>query len=438
MGTAHGNELSRTGSAFPTPGPGQQEAGKPPEGNGLQLILATGAFALCFAVFGSVSALMPLLQQHLALTPAQVGVALALPVLLGSLGRIPLGMLTDHLGGRRVFLGVMLFTLLPAMFLGWVATYGQLLVGGFFLGVALASFSVGVGFVTGWYPPQRQGTALGIYGAGNIGQSLAAFGAPLLAEKWGLAWGFWGFALLLTGWLFLFWKFAQDAPDRRPVLQVREILEPFHQVWSWILSLYYFLTFGGFVALAIYLPMFLTEIFGLSPRDAGLRTAGFVVLATVMRPVGGWLADQQGGQRVLFWVFLAAALMALCLTCPLMSIFTVGALGMAVAIGLGNGAVFKLVPEYFPQRVGSITGLVGAAGGLGGFLPPLVLGVLRQLTGSFTWGFVLLALFCLGCLGICWLTSPPLSRQTTLEATPASSPPSVSEQAVSGKSEEGF
>ena len=165
---------------------------------------------------------------------------------------------------------------------------------------------------------------------------------------------------------------------------------------SWVLSLYYFLTFGGFVAMAMYLPIFLTEMFKLTPQDAGMRTAGFVVLATLMRPVGGILADKVGGRTILKWVFPATALMAIFLACPMMVTFTIGALGMAAAIGLGNGAVFKLVPEYFPDSVGSVTGLVGAAGGLGGFFPPLLLGVIKQQTGTFTFGFVLLGMFCDG------------------------------------------
>ncbi|MBO0800101.1 MAG: MFS transporter [Blastocatellia bacterium] len=166
---------------------------------------------------------------------------------------------------------------------------------------------------------------------------------------------------------------------------------------SWVLSLYYFLTFGGFVAMAIYLPIFLTEIFKLTPSDAGLRTAGFVVLATVMRPVGGILSDRIGGRKILLWVFPATAAMAILLAYPMMVTFTIGALGMAAAIGLGNGAVFKLVPEYFPQSVGAVTGLVGAAGGLGGFFPPLVLGAVQEATGTFTPGFILLALFAIVC-----------------------------------------
>ena len=366
----------------------------------LQLGLGTGAFALCFAVFGSLSAMMPIISKHMALTPVQKSIAIAIPVLLGSLGRIPLGILADRFGGRLVFSLVMLFSIIPAFLMGGVSDYAHLVTYGFFIGVALASFSVGVSFVNGWYPPERQGFALGVYGAGNIGQSLAAYGSPVLATAAGFKWGFWTFGILLSVWLLIFVLLARDAPTRGPTKTMAEIIRPLSDRRSWVLSLYYFLTFGGFVAMAVYLPTLLTEVFKLTPQDAGFRTAGFVVIATLMRPLGGVLADKVGGRTILKWVFPATAILAVFLACPLMSTFTVGALGMAAAIGLGNGAVFKLVPEYFPKSVGGVTGLVGAAGGLGGFFPPLVLGVIKQQTGNFTFGFVLLCVFALVCLGV--------------------------------------
>lgn len=375
-------------------------------GNSWQLGLSTGAFAICFAVFGSVSAMMPIIKKNLALSPIQVSIAVAIPVLLGSLGRIPLGILTDKHGGRLMFSIVMILAIIPAFLMGGVGSYWQLILCGFFIGIALASFSVGAGFVSGWYPPEKQGAALGIYGAGNVGQSLAAFGSPMLAGALGYVWGFWTFGLLLCIWLVVFWFQAENAPRRAPAKSLKEVAQPLREKKSWILSFYYFLTFGGFVAMSIYLPTFLTDTFKLTPQNAGMRTAGFVLLATLMRPVGGVLADKIGGQTILLWVFPGIALMAIFLACPLISTFTIGALGMAMAIGLGNGAVFKLVPEYFPQAVGSVTGLVGAAGGLGGFFPPLVLGVIRQQTGSFTGGFILLGIFAILCLIVSIKTKP--------------------------------
>jgi NNP family nitrate/nitrite transporter-like MFS transporter len=365
----------------------------PARGNTWQLVLATGAFAVCFAVFGSVSAMMPIMRKHLGFTSMQVSTAIALPILLGSLGRVPLGILTDRFGGRIVFSIVMAISILPALLIGAATTYTAVLVYGFLIGLALASFSVGVAFTSGWYPPERQGAALGVYGAGNIGQSLAAYGSPLLAGAFGYVWGYRTFAILLSAWLVLFLLFARNSPRPRTRKSLADVLRPLRRAGSWELSFYYFLTFGGFVAMAVYLPTFLTDMFGLTPRDAGFRTAGFVVLATAMRPVGGWIADRAGGRRVLVVVFLAVALWAIFLSFRAMVPFTLGALGMAASIGLGNGAVFKLVPEYFPNDVGSVTGLVGAAGGLGGFFPPLVLGALRQHFGAYTPGFALLGCY---------------------------------------------
>lgn len=372
--------------------------------NTLQLVLGTGAFALCFAVFGSVSAMMPVLKREFHLAPLQASIAMAIPVLLGSLGRIPLGLLADRMGGRKVFTGTMLASVIAAVLMGRVQSYSQLLLFGLFTGIALASFSVGVAFVSGWYPPEKQGFALGVYGAGNIGQSLAAFGAPLLFPHIGLRNTFWSFAALLALWCVIFYVAAKDSPRNAPPKSFLQVVRPLREKMSWVLSFFYFLTFGGFVAMGIYLPMFLTELFKLSPQDAGLRTAGFVLVATLMRPVGGWLSDKVGGLPILLWIFPFVAAMALLMTFQTMVLFTIGALGMAAGIGLGNGAVFKMVPQYFPQSVGAVTGLIGAMGGLGGFFPPLALGIIRQQTGSFFWGFGLLALFALVCLAVAKIT----------------------------------
>ena len=360
--------------------------------------------------------MMPVLKKQFHLAPVQVSIAMAIPVLLGSLGRIPLGMLTDRFGGRKIFTATMLFSVIAALLMGLVGNYHQLLLFGFFTGLALASFSVGVAFVSGWYPPERQGFALGVYGAGNVGQSLAAFGAPVLFAYTGFRHTFWTFAVLLALWAVIFILFAKDAPRTAAPKSLGQMMRPLGDRMSWVLSFFYFLTFGGFVAMSIYLPMFLTEMFKLTPQDAGMRTAGFVLLATGMRPVGGWLSDKVGGLTILLWIFPFVTAMAILLTVPGMVPFTLGALGMAAAIGLGNGAVFKLVPQYFPQSVGAVTGLVGAMGGLGGFFPPLVLGVIRQETGSFVWGFALLSVFALICLLVAALTAKGRLQKHALAA----------------------
>jgi MFS transporter, NNP family, nitrate/nitrite transporter len=199
-------------------------------------------------------------------------------------------------------------------------------------------------------------------------------------------------------WAIVFWSFARDAAARAPT-SFTHIAEVFlRERLSWLLAFFYFVTFGGFVALGIYLPTLLKSEFHLSLSDAGMRTAGFVVVATFLRPVGGWLADHVGGARVLLGVFAAMVVLALLMTATDIRIFTIGALGSAAMLGLGNGAVFKLVPQYFPSDVGTVTGLVGALGGLGGFFPPIILGIVKEATGSYILGFALLALFALAAL----------------------------------------
>ncbi len=372
-----------------------------PAGNALQLALATGAFAVCFAMFGCVSAMMPILKKTLGLSPVQGSIVVALPVLLGSLGRIPIGMLADRYGGRVMYAFIMALSMIPVVAMRWVTSYPALLVTAFGCGLALASFPIGTGFVSGWYPAKKHGFALGVYGAGNFGQSLASMGAPILAGALGYAWGFWAFAVLTAIWLVLWLFFAKNPGTRAAPKSLTEVLAPLHEGGSWILSLYYFLTFGGFVAMAVYLPTLLTDQFKLTPQDAGLRTAFFALLATVMRPLGGTWSDKIGGRTILLRVFPFVAAMAVLMAFSHIVPFTIGALGMAAAIGLGNGAVFKLVPEYFPKAVGAVTGLVGAAGGLGGFFPPLLLGFVKQATGSYLWGFLALGLFALACWGVC-------------------------------------
>jgi NNP family nitrate/nitrite transporter-like MFS transporter len=330
---------------------------------------------------------------------------IAVPVLLGSIGRIPMGILTDKFGGRVVFGALLLFCLIPALGASFTSSYESLIAWGFLLGFAGASFSVGVGFASKWFPAKQQGTALGIYGMGNIGQSIAVFGAPAIVAAtgdWRVPFWVFGVAAGLFGVIFLLFarnasiKVAPKKPFEYIAILKRERI-------AWVLSLFYFLSFGGFVALSIYLPTLLKDMFALTATDAGARVAGFVIVATGMRPVGGWLADRYGGANVLALALGALSILALGLTSTSIVLFTMGALGSAAILGLGNGAVFKLVPEYFPRETGTVTGLVGAAGGLGGFFPPLVLGLIRAQTGSYALGFVFLSSFALICLATNYL-----------------------------------
>ncbi|HXG94651.1 MAG TPA: nitrate/nitrite transporter [Blastocatellia bacterium] len=365
-----------------------------------QLALATIAFAISFSVWGLIGALAPRFREMYGLTAFQTSLLIAVPVLLGSIGRIPMGILADKFGGRIVFGFLLLFCLIPALGASFTASYGLLVAWGFLIGVAGTSFSVGVAFVSKWFPAKQQGTALGIYGVGNIGQSIAVFGAPAIVaatSDWRVPFWAFGAAAAIFGIIFLL--AARNADVKVEPKKFREYLSILkRERLAWALSLFYFLTFGGFVALSIYLPTLLKDIFSLTPTDAGARVAGFVIIATAMRPIGGWLADRYGGASVLMPVLGSISIFALGMTSNAIFIFTIGALGTASLLGLGNGAVFKLVPEYFPRETGTVTGLVGAAGGLGGFFPPLVLGLIKGQTGSYALGFIFLSGFALICL----------------------------------------
>ena len=357
------------------------------------LILATLSFTLSFAAWGLISAFAPSFRAELGLSARSTALLVAVPVLLGSLARLPAGILTDRYGGRMMFPILFVWVAVSAALVPAARSYSQLIAYAFLLGLAGSSFAIGVGFTSRWFPPEKQGTALGIYGLGNVGHSAAVFLGPLLAARVGRDAVFYGIAILSVAWAAVFFGTARNAPAVRPPATLGAALTILMtERLAWVLAAFYFLTFGGFVAFSVYLPTLLRDEFSLALTDAGLRTAGFVVLATLMRPLGGVLSDYIGGARVLSGVFAGLVPFALLLTWHSMVPFTVGALGCAALLGVGNGAVFKLVPQFFPSSTATVTGLVGAMGGLGGFFPPLVLGFFRDETGTVWPGFGLLAL----------------------------------------------
>jgi MFS transporter, NNP family, nitrate/nitrite transporter len=371
-----------------------------------QLALATVAFTVCFYGWSLLGPLGPDLQDALKLSDFQTSAMVAVPVLLGSVMRIPLGWLADRFGGRVVFAALMAYTPVPLIALAvWHDSLGVLLVFGFLLGFAGASFAVGVPFVNGWFTAERQGMALGVYGMGMGGTTIAGLTAPRIADQWGLSSPFWVAAVLTAAAAVVFALLARDArpPAAGPRSGMFAALGVFRTSGrAWALTLFYFLAFGGFVAMFLYLPKLLTGVFDLSKSDAGTRAAGFALLAVIARPTGGWLSDRVAARKVLAASFAGVAVCAGLLAATYTSIvpLTIFCLAMAVALGLGTGAVFKLVPEWFPDRVGAVTGVVGAAGGLGGFFPPLVMGVVKSATGGYGLGFVLMALVALICLGV--------------------------------------
>jgi MFS transporter, NNP family, nitrate/nitrite transporter len=362
------------------------------------LVLATLAFTICFAAWGLIAALAPRFRELYELSATQVGLLVGTPVLLGAAARLPLGLLADRYGGRPVFTALLLTLLLPVALAGLTRSYTALVAASFALGLAGASFAVGVPFVARWFPPERQGIALGIYGMGNIGTALANLVAPPLAERgsWPLA--FWVWLPVLASAAAAFWLLGRDAPGRvhgHASLAARLTVLWRHPV-AWMLALCYFVTFGAFIAIGGYLPTLLVTTYGLTVPEAGAWAAGFIALAMLARPLGGYLADRWGGAAILDCVFVGVAVLAAGLAVePAINALMAVLLGMAVVLGVGNGAVFKLVAEYFPGETGAVTGLVGAAGGLGGFFPPLVMGGVKDVTGSYALSFLLLCAFAL-------------------------------------------
>jgi len=379
------------------------------------LLLGTISFTVCFAAWGLISAFAPVFRQNFHLSATQTAFLVAVPVLLGALARLPMGMLADRFGGRVVFAALMLFVAAPVALVPSAASYRNLLVVAFFLGMAGSSFAVGVGYVSRWFSMENQGSALGVYGLGNIGQSAAVFLGPVVAVAFGFRTVYTGMSIILIVWAVVFAALGRDATQTTRPKGFSEMLAVLgREPLAWLLSAFYFLTFGGFVAFSIYLPTLLRDQFGLKPADAGFRTAGFVVLATLCRPLGGWLSDRIGGSRVLSWILPAVAAFGLLLGVQSMIPFTVGALGCAALLGIGNGAVFQLVPRYFPNQRATVTGLVGAMGGMGGFFPPLLLGVFRDKLGVVWPGFLLLSV--VACL-LWWANAKVfLPREEELEA----------------------
>lgn len=364
------------------------------------LILATIAFAACFSAWGMIAPLGPKLQDELGLSNTETSVMVAVPVVLGSLLRIPLGVVTDRLGGRVIFGLMLAYSAGAALLVGFASSYGAMLGAGFLLGAAGASFAVGVPFVAEWFGKERQGFALGVYGMGNIGTAVAAFSIPAIRDATSQAFAGVVFAAVIAAYAVIWFLLAHDAPGERRHVHYGEVLRSGWRLWR--LALFYFVTFGGFVAMAIFLPKLLKDWFDYSLTDAGLRAGGFTVVATLARPLGGWLSDRIGAERVLLLAFVGVGLDAAGLTWqasdPAIVPVTFLCLTMAGFLGLGNGAVFKLVPHEFPQATGAATGIVGAAGGLGGFFPPLVMGVVKDLTGEFVLGFAFLVAFAALCV----------------------------------------
>ncbi len=367
----------------------------------LMLALATLGFAINFWAWALLSPLGPVFRDNGALgalSEWQVSVIVAVPVIVGSLGRIPVGALTDKYGGREMFVMVSLATIVPILFIGFYGqtSYAALLLGGFFLGISGTSFAVGVPFVNAWFPPEKRGLAVGIFGAGMGGTAISALTTVRLYTNVGDRAPFLFAATALAIFAIVAWLLLKDAPGRlAPTSSLGSRLNANLRLpITWQACILYAVAFGGYVAFSVYLPAYLKTAYDLTPADAANRMAGFVVLAVVMRPVGGWLADRVGPIPVLACGYLVVVVgAAIASTTPVLEpLGAIAFLAMAMALGSGTGATFALIASVTdPSRVGGVTGLVGAAGGLGGFVPPLIMGYVYGRTDSYAIGLWLLS-----------------------------------------------
>lgn len=388
------------------------------------LALSSAAFAACFAVWTLFSIVGVKIKQELALNDSEFGLLIATPVLTGALSRIFLGLLSDRFGGRRVFAILMVLTSTAVFSVSLVSSYQLFLLTALGLGFAGGSFAVGVTYVSSWFGASRQGTALGVFGVGNIGTALTTFGAPLLVSAFG--WRgtvqIYAVALFLVG--VIYFVFTREDPahaaGNAKLRRLADQLAPLAKLQVWRFSLYYFFVFGAFVALASWLPRYYMGMYGLTLAQAGLLTTCFALPAAVFRALGGWISDRIGARAVMYLTFAVSAIVCFILSYPetdyvvhgirgqIAFSFGIGLTGFVVLtiilgffMALGMAAVYKHIPVYYPKHVGAVGGLVGSIGGLGGFVLPIAFGVMNDAIGVWTSCFMLL--FLLVVVALAWM-----------------------------------
>lgn len=358
----------------------------------IQLPLQTISLVAAFMIWVILSSLLTYIKGDIPLTPGETSWVTSIPVILGSLFRIPVGFYANRLGARVLFTFSFLFLLIPVFYLSIAQSFWGLVVSGFLIGVAGATFSIGVTSLPKYYPKERHGTINGIYGMGNLGTAVTTFAAPVIANMAGWRTTVKLFCILLIVFALLNFFFGDRHEPKVKVSFAEEFKKVYCDRRLWFLSIFYFITFGSFVAFTVYLPNFLVSNFSLTKVDAGMRTAGFILLATLLRPLGGFLSDKFNPYTVLAFTFIGLTLSGILLSFSLgITLFTIGCLAIAFCAGVGNGAVFKLVPLYFSNQAGTVNGIVAAAGGLGGFFPPLLLTFVHGLTKSYAIGFMSLS-----------------------------------------------
>ncbi|WHO71769.1 nitrate/nitrite transporter [Rhizobium sp. BT03] len=386
------------------------------------LWISTVAFTLCFAVWTIFAIIGIRIKQDLGLNEAEFGLLVGTPVLTGSLVRIVLGIWTGRYGGRLVYTLTMLAAAVATFLLSYAQTYTQMLIAGLGVGLAGGSFAVGVAYVSPFFPAEKQGTALGIFGAGNVGAAVTKFAAPfvLLAWGWQAVAEIWAVCLALMA--IVFWFTTTDDPAFRlrrersvASKSFAEEFAPLQNVQVWRFSLYYFFAFGGFVALSLWLPRYLVGVYGFNLETAGMIAAAYSIPGSIFRAFGGVLSDKKGARSVMYAMLAVSAVATLILSLPATTItpviFIVVIFVLGFFMSLGKAAVYKHIPAYYPESVGAVGGIVGMMGGLGGFILPIAFGFLKDMTGL--WSSCFLLLFAIVAISLVWmhLSVKQLSRQ---------------------------
>ncbi|SUM17736.1 nitrate/nitrite transporter [Staphylococcus epidermidis] len=359
-----------------------------------QLTLQTLSLVAGFMAWSIISPLMPFISQDVDISPGQISVILAIPVILGSVLRVPFGYLTNIVGAKWVFFWSFIVLLLPIFLLGQAQSPGMLMLSGFFLGIGGAIFSVGVTSVPKYFSKDKVGLANGIYGVGNIGTAVSSFCAPVLAGAIGWQNTVRSYLIILSIFAILMFFLGDKNEPKVKIPLMAQVKDLSKNYKLYYLSLWYFITFGAFVAFGIFLPNFLVDHFSIDKVDAGIRSGIFIALTTFLRPVGGVIGDKFNAVQALIIDFVIMIIGALILSLSShIVLFTIGCLAISICAGIGNGLIFKLVPSYFSKEAGSANGIVSMMGGLGGFFPPLVITFVTSITGSSHLAFFFLAIF---------------------------------------------
>ncbi|MDU6555954.1 MAG: nitrate/nitrite transporter [Staphylococcus epidermidis] len=359
-----------------------------------QLTLQTLSLVAGFMAWSIISPLMPFISQDVDISPGQISVILAIPVILGSVLRVPFGYLTNIVGAKWVFFWSFIVLLLPIFLLGQAQSPGMLMLSGFFLGIGGAIFSVGVTSVPKYFSKDKVGLANGIYGVGNISTAVSSFCAPVLAGAIGWQNTVRSYLIILSIFAILMFLLGDKNEPKVKIPLMAQVKDLSKNYKLYYLSLWYFITFGAFVAFGIFLPNFLVDHFSIDKVDAGIRSGIFIALATFLRPVGGVIGDKFNAVQALIIDFVIMIIGALILSLSShIVLFTIGCLAISICAGIGNGLIFKLVPSYFSKEAGSANGIVSMMGGLGGFFPPLVITFVTSITGSSHLAFFFLAIF---------------------------------------------